>query len=267
MGKPSIFSKEYERRKKKRRKRIAFLVLLVIISTFSLLYWSPVSKFFTNSQLYKELQAKYKDSEKNQNPPSNEQNNNLSGNKDAKNEEENNTKKSEEKYFEIKLPDGTNARAVYEQDDSSIKFKYLTGNDKTSFDISPSGKKMIILDGTTQDLIELSIDNSIKDLTYKVYTTRNKSKIYKDKKLSQNPQFQWHSSPKYVSEETIAYVSQMPWFKTEKYVWLVDSTAGNHRYVKNIKGSEIKFGNLTNKGLEVIIDGETIIIDSEGKTV
>lgn len=268
MGKPSIFSKEYERRKKQRRKRIAFLVLLIVIASFSLLYWSPVSKFFTESQLYKELQAKYKDNQNTNITENNENKSSLSSNKDKNNENVNdNEKKIEEKYFEIKLPDGTNARAVYEQSDSIIKFKFLTGNDKASFDISPSGRKMIILDGTTQDILELSVDNSVKDLTYKFYTTKNKSKIYKDKTLSKDPQFIWHGTPKYINEDNIAYISQMPWFKTDKYVWMVDSNKNTHKYLKDIKGKEIIFGNITDKGLEVIVDGTKKIISSDGKVI
>lgn len=266
MGKPSIFSKEYERRKKQRRKRIAFLVLLIVIASFSLLYWSPVSKFFTESQLYKELQAKYKDNQNTTITENNENKSSLSSNKD-KDKEKENEKKVEEKYFEIKLPDGTNARAVYEQSDSIIKFKFLTGNDKASFDISPSGRKMIILDGTTQDMLELSVDNSVKDLTYKFYTTKNKSKIYKDKTLSKNPQFIWHGTPKYISEDNIAYISLMPWFKTDKYIWMVDSKTNAHSYIKNISGKEIIFGNINDKGLEVTVDGAKKTISPDGKVL
>ncbi len=272
MGKPSIFSKEYERRKKQRRKRIAFLVLLIVIASFSLLYWSPVSKFFTESQLYKELQAKYKDNQNTTITENNENKSSLSSNKDKDNEsekkvEEKAQEKPEEKYFEIKLPDGTNARAVYEQSDSTIKFKFLTGNDKASFDISPSGRKMIILDGTTQDMLELSVDNSVKDLTYKFYTTKNKSKIYKDKTLSKNPQFIWHGTPKYINEDNIAYISFMPWFKTDKYIWMVDSKTNTHTYIKNISGKEIIFGNITDKGLEVTVDGAKKTISTDGKVL
>ncbi len=269
MGKPSIFSKEYERRKKQRRKRIAFLVLLIVIASFGLLYWSPVSKFFTESQLYKELQAKYKDNQNTsiaENKENKENTSSLSSNKDQNTQKET-EKKVEEKYFEIKLPDGSNARAVYEQSDSIIKFKFLTGNDKASFDISPSGKKMIILDGTTQDLMELSIDNSVKDLTYKVYTTKNKSKIYKDKTIAKDPQFIWHGTPKYINEDNIAYISQMPWFKKELYIWIVDSKTNSHKYVKNVVGKEITFGNVTDKGLEVTIDGAKKIMTPEGNAI
>lgn len=263
MRKPSIFSKEYERRRKRKRKRIVFLVLLLLAGSFSLLYFTPVSRLITNSELYKGLQAKYKDN----------------GQKDIINKEEGNNEDKEDKkgevevpqeeYFEVMLPNSITGRAVYQVEKGESTFKEFIGDSLTVFDISPSGKKMIVLDGATQNLLEISIDNTVKNLTYEYYTTTKNAKVYKDKTLQNNPDYLWHSTPRYISEDKVAYISNLPWINkvSEQYVWVVDTLASSHSYIKKLKGKEITFGTLTAEGLEVTSDGALQILSPNGQVL
>lgn len=267
MGKPSIFSKEYHKHKKRKQKKIAFLVLFLIVAIIFFAYVSPVSQLIKGSSLYKELQAKYKDngsSEKQQegNAP-NKGNQGTSEEEQGYIDEEN---KAEEKYFEISLTEDEEGKAYYKESDGKIIFLSYSGGEGFQYEVSPSKEKMMIFDLNNQDIYEIEAESSIKNLTYEYYTTTKGSKIYKAKTLSDNPEFLWHGSPRYLSEDRIVYKSHLPWLNSaNEYIWMVDINTMSYSYINSSKAKNIDFGSLSEEGLQVTIDGGVRILSEDGR--
>jgi hypothetical protein len=60
----------------------------------------------------------------------------------------------------------------------------------------------------------------------------------------------------------------LPWFKAdERYMYVYDITEKTHRSFQSIKGSEVIFGELTDMGLMVTMDGKVSYLTPELKVV
>ena len=266
MGKPSIFSKEYQKHKKRRQKKIAFLILFLMVTVVFFTYISPMSQIIKGSSLYKELQAKYKD---NGNSDKQEENGSQNNSNQGDSQEDESTvdgeTDAEEKYFEISLTADKGGKAYYEESDGKIIFLSYSGGDGFHYEVSPSKEKMLIFDANDQNIYELQAENSIKNLTYEYYTTTKGSKITKVNTLSSNPQYLWHGSPRYLSEDRIIYKSHLPWLNSaNEYIWLIDTNTMRYSYINNSKGKSINFGTMSEEGILVNIDGADRIVTLDG---
>ncbi|MGM9973866.1 MAG: hypothetical protein ACI33K_07500 [Clostridiaceae bacterium] len=266
MGKPSIFSKEYQKHKKRRQKKIAFLVLFLMVIILFFAYVSPVSQLIKGSSLYKELQAKYKDNgstEKHQEGVVSNSGNNGDSQEDKESNEEENT--AEDKYFEISLTEGKEGKAYYKESDGKIIFLSYSGGEGFQYEVSPSKEKMMIFDVNDQNIYEIEAESAIKNLTYEYYTTTKGSKINKSNTLTSNPEYLWHGSPRYISENRIVYKSHLPWLNSaNEYIWIIDTNTMGYSYINSSKGKVINFGSLSEEGLQVTIDGVNRILLENG---
>ena len=261
MGKPSIFSKEYQKHKKRKQKKIAFLVLFVIVTIIFFGYVSPVSQLIKGSSLYKELQAKYKD-----NGYSDQQEENTPNEESPGDSEEDQGGLEEERYFEISLAEDKEGKIYYKESDGKIIFLSFSGGEGFQYEVSPSKEKMLIFDSNNQDIYEIETESSIKNLTYEYYTTTKGSKIYKANTLSSNPNYLWHGSPRYLTEDKIVYRSQLPWLNTSnEYIWILDINTNKYTYINSSRAKSIDFGILSEEGLEVTIDGSNRILAEDGR--
>ena len=52
-----------------------------------------------------------------------------------------------------------------------------------------------------------------------------------------------------------------------KYIWVIDLNNNTHSTLWNSKGKEIKFGDLKEKGLEVVIDGNVKYVNQNSDLV
>lgn len=87
----------------------------------------------------------------------------------------------------------------------------------------------------------------------------------KNSELSSDPNYIWCSSPQFIDDNNIAYISQLPWIgKTTKYVWIENLNDKSHTVVQNIQGEDLKLDKLTDKGLTVIEDGKTVFLKADG---
>jgi hypothetical protein len=60
-----------------------------------------------------------------------------------------------------------------------------------------------------------------EDITNPEYVSSSGTVISKDNQLSSNPNYIWCSSPKFIDDDNIAYISQLPWLnKSSKYIWI-----------------------------------------------
>lgn len=279
MARPSIFSKEYERHKKRRKKIIIFSVVLALAAAATLAATMNMRDTLANkANSYKNIKlfSIFQKEKKNETTASVVENKPAT---ETKPEAPPPEKQEEEKSYEITLSDGTKIKAVYIPTNSGNKFKYLLPLDsQINFSINPSGNAMVIMDSAAQNMLLVDINGNIQDITNQKYTYSNggsKGIISKESTLARLKQnnYVWCTSPKFTDDENIAYLSQLPQARstvTTKYFWHVNiKNKDKHTPKTELNGEGIKLGNLTDKGIEVILDNGTVkyvrVIDDDAK--
>lgn len=263
MGKPSIFSREYERRMRKRRNIIVLIIVLLVITFTIIFFRRNIYNLYSNiGYKYRKVINKEnsKDNDKPQSPEEKvkSENGQISpGNKEAV---------GEEKFYEIKLEGGIPVKVSYEDQGKDKKFKYaFCAERKIYFDLSPTSQAMLILDEKTQSTIYIDINGKTTDITQKAYSSSTTQNTYtKDNTLQMIPDYIWSGTPKFLDDNRVFYISQLPYFgKSDKYIWMLDLITLQHRNI-NIQGQDIVFGDRDEKGLQISIDGVKKYINSEG---
>lgn len=257
MVKPSIFSKDYDRKMKTRKRRIIIAAVLIVLAVIVVGAFSVVS-----------LKGAFKDLSKSNNTAQSAKST-PAKNTPAKNTEAKPKNKTSENSYSVQLSDGKTAKAVYEVSNGSKVFKSVTldgGN--AIYDISPSKKDVIIYDEKAQSMVLLDTDGNKQDVTNPQYTSTNGNVITKNDQLASDPNYVWCSGPKFLDDNNIAYISQLPWIgKTTKYVWIESLSNKNHVLIQGIEGENIKLDKITDKGLTVISDDKTVYLKADGSFV
>lgn len=268
MAKPSIFSKDYEKRMKRRKKVIAVIVVVVIgvgsLAVFKVDMKTNLKKIFTSSNKDNKQNSSNTKAEdnKNQKTDANTQNNN------AQKEASANTKEQDEKGYDLTLSSGVQVKAIYDEKDNNKKFKYIFPADNSlNYNISPSGKGIVILDTKTQSMTYVDIDGNKQDISYAQYTSSGGTTFTRENVVKEKPEYVWSLSPKFLDEENIAYLTQVPWFdnRATKYVWKVNVKSKEFSHFQGVEGDDIKLNNLTDKGLEAVIGDKTKYLKADGQ--
>lgn len=276
MAKPSIFSRDYERKMKKRKRRVIFTSIIILILIFIAGFKFIISDLnFTNVRA--KLQA-WVDSGKTQEDLDKEA---LVDNKDKNTETKvetatvtTKTAEPEKKELDLKISDTITLKASYEEKDGKKKFISIEEKDGYSYDISPS-KEKVIVSTPTQDLKLFNVDGSEKVITKGVHISTKGTPFLKDNILQQMPDFIWCQQPKFIDDKMIVYISEMPYFGTglvDKYVWIKNTESfespenPNDTRVQNIVGTNINIGNIVaEKGIEVTVDNTLYYVNSQGE--
>jgi len=253
VGKPSIFSKDYEKQMKKRKKRKTFGIFIAIIAgvfiTITISMKDMVKNLSDNLGKSKSIGTTDKNKVKST---------------ESKKVEATEQKKAE--VYDIQLSSGKAVSIAYETKNNDKTFKQVPETDTNAvYNISPSGKKAILLDDKVQSIILVDINGNKQDVTNSQYTATNGAVIEKNAQLAAQPDYIWCSSPRFIDDNNIAYISQLPWIgKTNKYIWIENLEQKSNVWIEEIKGEELKLGGLTNKGLTVSEDGKTVFLKSDG---
>lgn len=275
MGKPSIFSKDYENQMKKRKKRIIFgIFTVVIVGTFIAISTKGMTKdlsknlakFNINMPMKGVIKSFSKNLDKSESIVTTDKNNVKST--ESKNEEVTEQKKvKKQEVYDIQLSNGKTVSIPYETKDNQKTFKQVSATDSGNilYSISPSGKKAVLFDDKVQSIILVDINGDKKDVTNPQYTSTSGTIIEKNAQLTAEPNYIWCSSPRFIDDNNIAYISQLPWIgKTTKYVWIETLENKSNFMVQEIQGEELKLGGLTDKGITVVQDGKTLFLKSDG---
>lgn len=263
MAKPSIFSSDYEkqlRRRKRGRNIIIFLVLGIIILVLVNIY----AKANLQDIKLPKINASNSSSKS-----ASKKNGAAVAVKDNKKTSSKNKKSgTKDKSLSVNLPDGKPVDLVYSGAGNNriVKSVDLKGLN-AEYDISPGNKNVIIYEKDNQNMFFIDSNGSVQDITYKTYTSGQGTTFNKDNVLSSNAGYVWCASPKFVDDNTIVYISQLPWFdnRQNKYVWKFSMT--DKSYVNtNLTGSDIKLNSVTDKGIQIVIDGNTTYMKADGST-
>lgn len=254
MGKPSIFSNNYAKRMKKRKIKYVTIIVIIIAVLFVLFIRSNILNIKQKDTIINNKETK---SVSNKNEPSKEVTKTPIVNK-----------AEDEKSYAVDLSNGKQIKLVYEEKDGSKTFKYVSPIDSgVVTDISPSKKAIVILD-SNQDILYYNIEGIKQSLTKQEHSSSKGDIFTKVNELNINPSYTWHGSPKFLDEENIAYISELPYFnKGIKYVWQVNIKSGVHeQFSEKFSGENLTLGELTEKGLMVKTTDKTYYLKTDGSS-
>lgn len=270
MGKPSIFSREYDRKMKARKKRKTIIIVtliaaaLIIATRASFLNWLQKNAGQLNSKDKGSsgylTQKGGNDSDKAAQDTGNDK-------KDQSSQETPPADQAAaaEKVLELNMPDGKKIKMVYEENNGNKVIKNVMSDDNSvQFYMNPSANKVVLLNAA-QDMFIADLNGNLSNITKAQYITSSGSVIQKSAYLQRKPGFLWHSTPRFINDTTVVYITQMPWFKTTKYVYKVDlNNASVHTRLQVIQGENVSFDAMDPKGLKVNTDAGIKFITSDG---
>jgi hypothetical protein len=175
-----------------------------------------------------------------------------------------------EEGFDFKLADGTSLKAVYTLNGTVKDFQYVSPKEKNVyFDINPPGDKIVVFDSGAQSMILIDSTGKVQDITSPSYKSSSGTVYKKENVLNSYKNYIWCSSPVFISDNKVAYISQLPYMqKTTEYIWIFDVTTGKNTKINNAySGKKITFGGFDNKGMKVDIDGSVYYITTAGSVV
>ncbi|MFD3156247.1 hypothetical protein ACFIJ5_05220 [Haloimpatiens sp. FM7330] len=266
MGKPSMFSKNYEKSMKRRKKRILITIIIICILIISVLTYI----FFNNGKIFKFISNSEDKitSIKSSNTINNEGKMNQKSNevKSSKNKVQDSMGKDE--YFKVTI-NGVNIKVIYEVKDGNKLIKEVKDlpNEDMYYEISPTKKAILVYQQNMQKMFYVDDEGSIKDISKEKYVS-SKGTIFKRKNIIENNKdYVWCEKARFINDNVIAFVSELPWVggKNNKFIWFGNIQSMNYKYVRNKNGKDIEFKSLTDKGLETQIDGDTYYIDENGR--
>lgn len=261
MAKPSIFSRDYEKRMRKRKIKIFSIIGIILIITGVLLYHFKI-KDMDFGDLRNKLQA-WVDSD------------NTSENQEPENQEpiveDIKPVEPEKTYLELELPNKEKIKCEYITEDEEKLLKSIEVPKGYSYDISPNKKEVVIL-SNNQDMYLGNIDgdNGYKaiDITKKQYISSSGDKFLKEDRLEKDKDYIWHKSPKFIDDDTIIYVSKLPYFGAsakKEYAWIYNIDSKTEKIIWKLAGEKVSIGKLdTNKGIIVNIDGNNFTVNNKG---
>lgn len=268
MAKPSIFSKDYEKRMKRRRLRIIIAVGLIIVVAGLFVYKFKIQNMdFSNVR--NKLQA-WVDSD---NPDLQPQKTQESEKVQVKDTEIKDTESKPEPpkkaYIEAKISDKVVAKCEYKVVDKKKEFVSIKKIDGASYDISPNKQMLLILD-KDQNMKLVDIDGKVTDITKGEYVSTKGAKFSKDTIIKNDKNYVWHNQAKFLDDENIVYVSNLPYFgtaSTKQYVWMYNIKNKTHT-LGRLAGKEITIGKVVpKKGIEIKVDKNEYILNNKGSIV
>jgi hypothetical protein len=273
LRKPSIFSREYKRRMQRRRRKIISgigIVLVIFIIMLSTGFFKSWMQSGLNAVKNSKLDAKSLLTGK--------ENNTMDENKEPvesppdtenKPDEITENKPGEEKFYEVKLQNGNSIKVIYEETTEGKKLKQAQGDSDIYFDLSPKFMNMVVWDKSSQNMMLVNADGTTKDITKQFYKTNNtKQIIQKDNQLKRRPNYVWCATPKFISEDAIVYISQLPLLsRSVNSIWVYEIEKDNHKQIYYKGAQNIVFNNFSNDALNITIDGKAKKILSSKKVV
>lgn len=263
LGKPSIFSSEYEKKMRKRKRNIIILTLAIILVVGSIaakLIYNPIntSKVKQNLQAWVDSDTQAGQSVK-ENDKTQEQ--------EVQKQEEVKKEEIKEQSIDISLVSGKVAKAIFTTENSTNIFTEIRDLDEgVTYDISPSKNKVVIAD-TDGTMTVYSVDGTSTVVSKDQYVSSQGTAFIKSDVLAQNPGYLWNSNPKFIDDNRIIFITNRPYFGFEnldQYLWITDIASGNDNVLWNIKGSNITLGESSESKIPASIDGVTYHIDGDG---
>ena len=272
--KPSIFSREYERRMRRRKIGIISLIVLVVLILGLLVAGDYVKPFINDKIGYISAKINKKDAvdenAADEKPVEDKTSEETEKTDETPNSEEiinDEASKEVEQFYDVTVSEGVTVRALYDEKDGVKSFKFIEpGENKVTFDINKSLNQMVLLDEASQKMVLEDINGTMKDITLETYTSSSGTKFLRSNILSTKPGYVWNKSPKFIDDTHVVYISQLPWFNREGryYVWIVDVASNSHKNINGLEGASITIGDVVDNGINIDVDGNKFILAPDG---
>lgn len=274
MAKPSIFSRDYEKRMKRRKKKIILSILIVVVVIIAV-----VAKFEINNIDFSNMRSKIQawvDSDRPEDLNDDDKNNSKKNDDNSKNNQDSKSdkdKKEEKKYIDLAVSDTLTLKAEYTEENGTKKIASVdesTMQDGVSYSINPSGSNILVTD-SNQNILLFDVEGNKTDITKQSYTSQSGDVFAKDAIMTQNPNYIWDSQARFIDDTTIAYVSQLPYFgdaAVNQYIWVYSITNKTDNCLWNNYGTTVTLGDVVqDKGLSVNIDNVNYYVMNDGSVV
>lgn len=271
MAKPSIFSRDYEKKMRRRKRRfflLFFLIIVIVLGIFLKVSFSDTDF----SQVKDKIQA-WIDSDKIEEPNNEEENKVVEEENKVNEEEKEEEVKEENKYIDLTINEDRIIKVIYSENNGEKIFMNISEeSDMTGlqYDISPSKKLMLVTD-ERQNVYLFNTNGEKRDITRASYVSQNGDVYLKDNILQGYEGYVWQEQVKFIDDNKIAYVSQLPYFgsaATNKYVWVYDILNNIESCLWGYTGTSINIGTVVEgKGLQINIDGIQYYINSDGHII
>lgn len=273
MARPSIFSSKYEVEMKKRKRRIIFTIIalvfvigVVILTSGNIINYNKIISEIKKVSVFNSNKSSGNSS--NSTKVNNNKKTNSSTNSNKKQTTKKNaTTKVEDKVYSVQFVDGKAVKVFYDDSTGNKVIKTVENTDsQLDFNISPSSNLVVIYEKSTQAMMLVDSSGKATDITYPAYKSERDGTVFeKDTVLKNNAAYIWCNSPKFVDDNNIVYISQVPWFdnRPDKFLWIYSISENSYRDT-NITGANIQINGLSDKGIEIVSDGNTEYLKADG---
>lgn len=229
MGKPSIFSKDYEQRMKRRRINITLFILIVISASFF-----GIRYYLDKNNINIAFKIPWSKITTGENKKDKSENNNEKKEEVPKPEKTDEEEKNNIAFFEYKALDGSIYKIEYNK-----SIRQITGIKSDAsiplFDISKDNTKIVFEDRLAGDIIVMDIDGAYKKINSDSYNSKSTGiVIRKDEMIKRDPKYIWAAKPHFTMDGGVVFVSRLPYIQGESlYLWYI-GTNGNMRLIGKI---------------------------------
>lgn len=259
MAKPSIYSRDYDKKMRNRRRRLISTIIVILFIGVLVVIGSRNLKD-DNGKIFGFLN-KQKNTEENLDNPTDRNSTEEEVQKEQDKEPEQVEEIIQKESLEIILSSGDKVTAFIDLNEGVKTFDKLDIEDSL-YSINPSKNLIILLEKSTQSLLLYDIDGDFQNLTKESHISTKGVSYSKENRIEKYPDFVWCSLPKFINDDEFVYVSQLPLLNIQenKYLWTYSISNHAHNLNGAYFGKYIEYGNLTEEGLEVIIDGNNKLI-------
>jgi len=255
----SIFSNKYHKREKRKRFFKKLAIFLIIIAALALLFRKPILEMVEKVKQDIAQEKVQKEEILDQIPET------------VTNEEIEETVEEEpvieKQYVIAALPMEKEVSLEVIEENGETIFAPVTELEGMEGDVSPSKTQAVILDQETQDLFLIGLDGTVTEITYKIYKNTKGYTNSKENIMNQIENFVWAEQPKFLDEDTVVYMSQLPWFDERRFLYVVDLLPLSHRNYQSVFGTDVVLGERTELGLSFTKEGVTYYLTPDYKII
>lgn len=295
MGKPSIFSQNYDNSMKRRKRKKLFtiiMIMLIIVGGTFYIYKNlnlddlrgmvkgilkdeervEIGKTDENENVINEISKKppVEEEDKTETDIKDKEEKQDANVEDKENEVENKADEKEKDGISVEYI-GVNKEAMVTleiKDVQGVKtIEHIEDNEKVFADKIKDMAVVNILE--SQNTYIVKSDKSVIDITFPAFISSKKKKYEKEYVMKNYKEFIWCGTPRFIDDKAILYVSDLPWISNErpKYLWIYNIETGKHRALYSLYGEKIDILDRLEGKIKVRIDGKEIFIDSKGNKV
>lgn len=264
MGKPSIFSRDYEQRMKRRRLNLILFILLIISAAFF------GGKYYLNNKnidLFKGRDPLKFIENKVEKQKNNKQNvSNATPKGQSNNPQKNQSKTTNISSFDYKTLTGKIYKIQYTISNGVKQITNLIEDTKTvQFDISQDRQKIVFEDKDSGYIMLWDVNGRLLRISRDSYKTKSTGKVLTMESVTRaNPWFIWAQKPHFTTDGRVVYISHLPYIKVNGnlYVWSVNLDGSGHTKLGQLSNQDKDIKKISYAGFD---STGNLMIKSQGR--